>query len=129
MLPPQAWRRETRPDKLRGCSCREVTGASLDEMRAFYPFALGGAFDKLGHPLYAERTGRVDVDAMLIITEHEKLVQNHIRMMEVEQVNACVSHHPPPSTSAHHPRTTALPPLGEPRHTHTGVGRREWGVG
>jgi len=60
----------------------------MDEMRVFYPFAFGDSFDKLGHPLYAERTGVVDVDGMLILTTHEGLVQNHIRMMELDQAEA-----------------------------------------
>ena len=81
------WAREKRPQELAQRSAEDILGCSDDEIRFFYPHVMARTFDKQGRNLYCERTGQVDVEAMLLLTTHDKLVENHIRLMEGPQAD------------------------------------------
>ena len=57
-------------------------GCMEDELFGFYPKAYFPLPDRDGRPIYIERTGIIDVDSMVLLTDLDRLVNYHIWCME-----------------------------------------------
>lgn len=60
----------------------ECLGCEVEEVLQFYPGAYAESPDKLGRPIWYERTGSVDSFALSTLTTNENFVRYHICLME-----------------------------------------------
>jgi hypothetical protein len=84
-----AWRREKNVRAIRENDPFEILKSSEDEMLCFYPKTYFPLPDLEGRPIYAEKGGLSDIEALLLLVDHDmaRMVDYHIYGNEVYMRN------------------------------------------
>jgi hypothetical protein len=80
------WRQETNVAEKGRAHTESILGMPKDILVAFYPHAYLNVRDAQGRPVYFERTGSIDVDALLASTTLDKIVDWHLHTLEAISV-------------------------------------------
>lgn len=76
-----AWRDEAKLEELATTPTEELLGCPVDELNAFYPCAYLPVLDSQSRPVYIERTGQINVPALLCSTTQEGLLAWHKKQL------------------------------------------------
>ena len=86
------WRREKNVRAIATNDPYDILGCAEDELLFFYPKTYFPLPDAEGRPIYAEKGGVADIEAMLLLVDHDmsRMVDYHIYGNEMYMRNLCV---------------------------------------